>query len=129
MSSLDDARNFVKEKRTSGDKTEYRIGIVKRSTPSMCPTGKKKGDVVIFTVHDPSKASDREKLYWERDHSGDPVTLTVETPYSPDVVEENKANGNYVFSHGAIVNVPSGYVRDIRTMDYMSHGLKKLLGL
>lgn len=109
--SLVDALNFIKK---NSDKS-YEVGVVQADIPGL--SNHKKGDIVIFQTHDPSKASDEERAYWDCDRSGDPVTLTVEAPYSPERIYENLAKGNLIMSHSTVICVPHSYVKKIKYLD------------
>jgi len=125
---LGDAVNFIEENGKVSSEN-YKIGIVKKDILSTAFY--RKGEFVVFTVDDPSKASDRKRLFWDRDHSEDPVTLCVETPYPLNTIKEHIAEGSLIFSHGSVVNVPIYHVRELKNPELMVrralNSLRKLL--
>jgi hypothetical protein len=121
--SFEYAVNFIKKSEEAGHPKNYHIGILTRSLSSH-----KAGDVVVFSVDDPSKASEREKLFWGRDHSQDPVTLVVENPYPPEIIRERIIENNGTFSNSLGVNVHSSYVKKIKGLNLKIRvGLESLM--
>jgi hypothetical protein len=116
MLDLTNVFYLMEKDRESGNPRNYRVGVVMKNISGMVACHEK-GSVVVFRVNDPSRASERERLFWDRDRSGDPVTIVPEAPYHPKAIDQAISEGSSIFSHSPIVGTPLSCVREIKGLE------------
>jgi len=89
------AARFALRCMTGSERKDYKIGRITGDFDGLAGGGYRENEIVLYRVDDDG-------------------TVTLERPDSKEQIKKNKQRGTTFVSHSTIINVPVGYVEEVR---------------